>query len=162
MRRKVIAVLAAALLIAALPTGCKKENEEASSSEAVQTTAAVSEIDKPETADTPDSAEELSPYDFPYDIEQVKLELIEYGEQLGLIYDDSVTMKNATSIVNNNTKAAANGAALERWCKQDIDSIIKIAHYQNVALDRIGFNIVIYDSPSYGGEYIIGIYSETD
>ena len=85
--------------------------------------------------------------------------LLSYGEELGLYFDDSVTMKNATSISNNQTKAAANGAALEKWCKKDLDSVEKLAKYQNIDVEEVGFNIIIYDSPNYDGEYILSLSS---
>ena len=68
-------------------------------------------------------------------------------------------MKNATSISNNQTKAAANGAALEKWCKKDLDSVEKLAKYQNIDVEEVGFNIIIYDSPNYDGEYILSLSS---
>lgn len=163
--KNTIAALTAALLLL-MVGGCSEKNSPDKSDIQESTVSQDSsqsrnEKEKLETTDTPEIPEP-DPYDYPYNMDEVRNDLIEYGESLGLYFDEDVTMKNATSIVNNQTKAAVNGKALKNWCRQDIDSIVNIAHYQNVELDRIGFNIIIYDSPNYAGEYIIGIYSETD
>ncbi len=161
MNKKFLAAVLAAVMLSAF-TACGKDENNAIDTDI--SVSAASEVNSMNAA-TPDSPDkpkkELIPYDYPYDTEKIKADLIGYGEELGLYYDDSVTMQNATSITNNQTKAAANGKALEQWCKKDLDSIEKLAKYQNLDVEEVGFNIIIYDSPNYDGEYIIGIYAQT-
>ena len=166
MNKKIFAALLAAAMLTTF-SACGKDkgsSTEMNDSEAVtQVNAAIESKGQAATPDSPDKPKkELIPYDYPYDTEKIKADLIGYGEELGLYYDDSVTMQNATSITNNQTKAAANGKALEQWCKKGLDSIEKLAKYQNLDVEEVGFNIIIYDSPNYDGEYIIGIYAQTE
>lgn len=164
MNKKLLAAVLAALTLAAF-SGCKKnDRDEVSSSEDTEITSSVAEqsvsppLEEKETTDMPKKV--LSPYDYPYEPDKIQADLISYGEKLGLLFDDEITMMNATSITNNQTRAAATGDVLEKWCKKDIDSIEKLAKYQNVDVGEVSFNVIIYDSPDYSGEYIIGIYAE--
>lgn len=167
MYKKYLALIVAAAMLTAF-SGCKKDSDKTddknSTDSQITSVATAQESLAVGTSDTPDSPDKpkkvLSPYDYPYDTEKIKADLIAYGEELGLYYDDTVTMKTATSITNNQTRAAANGKVLEKWCKKDLDSIEKLAAYQNYDIEEIGFNIIVYDSPDYDGEYIIGIYAE--
>lgn len=168
MNKKFLSVVLAAVMLTAF-SACGKEKNNETESNVIDTdttvSSAASEVSSKAAAtpDTPDKPKKvLTPYDYPYNTEKLKADLISYGEELGLYYDDSVTMKNATSISNNQTKAAANGTALEKWCKNDLDGIEKLAKYQNIDIDEVSFNIIIYDSPNYDGEYIIGIYAQTE
>lgn len=156
--------------IAILATGCSKNNDDEISSEdtssvvsaATQETVNTEPIDTPDTPDSPDTAVKKTPYDYPYEIDKIKEELIAYGESLELYYTDNLTMKKANSVVKIQTRLTENGRTLERWCRNDIDSIVTQALYRNIDLDFVNFNIMITESPTYKGQYTITILSQND
>ena len=164
MNKRNIAVFLA-ITVLAFSAGCGKNKDTASETTDTSSSAADESTDTAlRTEDTPNTPDKpkKSIYDFPYKTDEIRNDLISYGESLGLTYDDELTMRYADSITNNQTRAAANGKALERWCKKDLDNIEKIAKYRDVDEDDVSFNVIIYDSPDYGGEYIIGIYAKTN
>ena len=173
MTRKIIAITLAAVMV--LPfSGClkKKEKDDASSSEDNSSVVSVAEQEKsetPDTLDTPDTPvspdfsqkeEYISPFEFPYEPSDIKDVLEEYGEEKGLRFNGTLTMQDAKSVTKLETRSAVNGRVLETWCNEEIDDIIALAKNNGLTAFDIEFNIAVYESPRYNGEYDITIYSK--
>lgn len=171
MKRKIIVIALAAVMV--LPfAACTKKQDSTSSVSSAAVSSVVSEVAKPEeteTADTPDTPESpdlsqkeeyLSPFEFPYKTIDIKDELEEYGEKKGMIFNGTLTMQDAKSVVKIETRSAVNGRVLEAWCKDEIDGILSLAKSNGLSPADIGFNIAVYESSRYDGEYDITIYSK--
>lgn len=175
MTKKITAIALLAVMVLQLTACGKKDKEEVSSTE--ETSSIVSEspevketadtVDTPdilETLDTPDFSqreEVISPYEYPYEPDDLKEELIDYGSSIGLSFNGTLTMKTATSVTKCETRSAVNGTVLETWCKSEIDDIATFAKSSNIPLPDVEFNIMVVNSAKYDGEYIITIYSSS-
>lgn len=172
---KRIVLIALAMMMALPIAGCKKKQNNTSSEEVSSVVSEVSEPEKteePETKDTPDTVdtpespdlsqkeEYISPFEFPYEIADIKGALEEYGEQKGMTFNGTLTMKDAKSVIKIETRSAVNGRVLEAWCKDEIDDILTLAKNNGLSPNDVNFNIAINESSRYDGEYDITIYSK--
>lgn len=176
MKIKIIAIALTTVMVITFASCTKKQDDTSSVSSAevssVVTEALVYEeaVDTPdttaagdifETLDSPDFSqreEVISPYKFPYEPDDLKEDLIDYGSSLGLRFNGKLTMQTATSVVKCETRSAVNDKVLETWCKNEIDDIATLAKSSSIPLNEVEFNITVIKSSKYDGEYDITVY----
>lgn len=173
MNKRIISILIAALTALTL-TACGKEKEEETTSSVEETSSiaeTISSEEPAETQDTPDIADTLdspdfsqreavvSPYTFPYIPDDLKEDLIDYGNSIGLTYNGYLTMQSSTATTKIETRSAVNERVLEAWCKDEIDDVATLAKNNNIPLNEIEFNITVIESAKYDNEYDITLYS---
>ncbi len=180
MRRKIIAISLLTVMLLSF-SACLKKKEDAVSSVPDTSSVVSSEPaepiktdtpDEPDTIDTPDTPdspetpdfsqkkEYISPFEFPYEPTDIEDELEEYAEEKGLRFNGTLTMRDAKSVTKVETRSAVNGRILETWCQNEIDDIITLAKNNGLSAYDTEFNVVVYESSRYRGEYDITFYSK--
>lgn len=100
-----------------------------------------------------------SPYARPFDVETIRNDMIAYGQECGLILDESLNIDNAAWFSPINTRWYDNSTddadIFVKNCHEDIDSLIEFFAYEGTSPDRVLFNVQIVEIPEYPGEYRI-------
>lgn len=97
-----------------------------------------------------------SPYARPFDIAAIRNEMITYGEQKGLILDESISINNASSFsIDTRYSQDKDYESLHRSCLEEIDSLINMIKYDGLSPSDIHFNVQIVEIPEHPGEYKI-------
>lgn len=169
MKKAVIIFLTAAILLQL--SGCltKKADTDESQSEEVKSSVSSSSTDSDisdfiptdvETADISTRDMALSPFDFPYDTNEIGTHLEDYAEGLGMVYNGTITLADAKSITKIQTREAASGDVLKRWCEDEIDDALLIARSCGISANNVHFCYSITKSAKYDYEYDITILAK--
>lgn len=172
MTKRIVLIALAAVLLLPFTACRKKEQNDISPAEDNSSIVSVAEqkqsdvTDESDTPDTPESPdfsqkeEYISPFEFPYEPSDIKDELEDYGTEKGLRFNGTLTMKDAKSVTKVETRGAVNGRVLETWCQNEIDDIITLAKNNGLSPYDVEFNVAVYESSRYDGEYDITFYSK--
>lgn len=164
---KKLAVIVITIAMLTQLTGCLTKKSETSSEAPYTSAQSNEEFTADDTSSTlatdlpePDFTQREpydSPFEFPYDKEGMHEYMIDYANELGMIYKSSMTGDQATTAVILKSRAAAHGRAFETWFKEEIDDIISTARSLGKSAEDIEYNILIADSTEYECEYDITI-----
>lgn len=116
---------------------------------------------EPEPTPQPDPEPEPpaidSPYARPFDVETIRNDMIVYGQECGLILDESMDIDNSAWTSPENTRwwRDEDCEALHLSCLEEIDSILIRAKYDGVQTSDVRFNIQLIEITEYPGEYRI-------
>lgn len=113
-----------------------------------------------ETADVSTKDTAVSPFDFPYDTDEIEMYLEDYAESLGMVYNGTITLADAKSVTKIQTREAAGGDALKKWCEDEIDDILLMARVCGISANNVNFCYSITDSAKYDYEYDITIFAK--
>lgn len=113
-----------------------------------------------ETADVSTKDTAVSPFDFPYDTDEIEMYLEDYAESLGMVYNGTITLADAKSVTKIQTREAVSGDALKKWCEDEIDDILLMAHVCGISANNVHFCYSITDSAKYDYEYDITIFAK--
>lgn len=98
-----------------------------------------------------------SPYARPFDIEIIRNDMIAYGQERGLILDESLNIDNAawTSPLNTRWYNDDDAELCFRNCFEEIDSVTTYFDNKYGDHDGVRFNVQIIEIDEYPGEYRI-------
>lgn len=119
---------------------------------------------EPEPEPTPEPEPEPpavdSPYARPFDVETIRNDMIAYGQERGLVLDESLNIDNAAWSSPDNTRWWTDEndvyyGTKYQACLAEIDCLIDFFAYEGTSPDRVLFNVQIIEIPEYPGEYRI-------
>lgn len=113
---------------------------------------------EPEPEPTPEPEPEPpaidSPYARPFDVETIRNDMIAYGQERGLILDESMDIDNSAWFSPENTRWWRNEDydALHNTCLEEIDLTVRDAENDGVSPSDVRFNVQLIEITEYPGE----------